>query len=174
MIFTPIFPFPTKQTQEALLPDERVSQGRNSICMRSFPNEPVRLLLVEDSGADIRLFQEILKTLTLQTYLDIVKDGEEALAFLQQQAPYAHAQRPNFIFLDMYLPKKSGFEVLVELEQDATLNTIPVVACIGSVLAKEQLEPYQLPADCFFMKGYDPEQLLRILTHCRARPATAV
>ena len=73
----------------------------------------------------------------------------------------------------MYLPKKTGFEVLVELEQDTTLNTIPVVACIGSVLTKDQLAPYRLPADCFFLKGYDPEELLRILTHCRARAAAA-
>ena len=139
--------------------------------MTSLPNEPVRLLLVEDNGADLRLFQETLKALPLQTALDIVRDGEEALAFLQQQSPYADAQRPDFIFLDMYLPKKTGFEVLVELEQDTTLNTIPVVACIGSVLAKDQLEPYRLPMDCFFLKGYDPEELLRILTHCRARVA---
>jgi CheY-like chemotaxis protein len=74
----------------------------------------------------------------------------------------------------MYLPKKTGFEVLLELEQDASLITIPVVACIGSVLTKDQLEPYRLPADCFFLKGYDPEELLRILTHCRARTAATV
>jgi two-component system, chemotaxis family, response regulator Rcp1 len=133
----------------------------------------LRLLLVEDNGADLRLFQETLKALTLQTSLQIVRDGEEALAFLQQQSPYMDAQQPDFIFLDMYLPKKTGFEVLQELEQDAILTTIPVVACIGSVFTKEQLEPYRLPADCFFLKGYDPEQLLRILTHCRARAATA-
>lgn len=139
--------------------------------MTSLPSEPLRLLLVEDSSADLRLFQETLKALTVQTHLDIVRDGDEALAFLQQQAPYADAPRPDFIFLDMYLPKKTGFEVLVELEQDTTLNTIPVVACIGSVLTKDQLEPYRLPADCFFLKGYDPEELLRILTHCRARAA---
>jgi CheY-like chemotaxis protein len=140
--------------------------------MALLPSEPVRLLLVEDSNADLRLFQETLKALPLQTALDIFRDGEEVLAFLQQQGPYAGAQRPDFIFLDMYLPKKTGFQVLLELEQDATLATIPVVACIDSVLAKQQLEPYRLPADCFFLKGYDPEELLRILTQCRARAAT--
>lgn len=136
-------------------------------------NAPLRLLLVEDSSADLRLFQETLKALPLQTSLDIVRDGEEALAFLRQQAPYTDAQLPDFIFLDMYLPKKTGFQVLRELEQNATLTTIPVVACIGSNLIKEQLEPYRLPADCFFLKGYDPEALLRILTHCYARTVVA-
>jgi CheY-like chemotaxis protein len=138
------------------------------------PSAPLRFLLVEDSSADLRLFQETLKALPLQTSLDIFRDGEEVLAFLQRQSPYADAQRPDFIFLDMYLPKKTGFQVLRELEQDATLTTIPVVACIGSVLAKQQLESYRLPADCFFLKGYDPELLLRILTHCHARTAAPV
>jgi CheY-like chemotaxis protein len=102
------------------------------------------------------------------------RDGEEVLTFLQQQAPYADAKRPDFIFLDMYLPKKTGFQVLLELEQEAALTTIPVVACVGSVFAKHQLEPYRLPADCFFLKGYDPEQQQRILTHCHTRAAATV
>jgi chemotaxis family two-component system response regulator Rcp1 len=142
--------------------------------MTLLPRSPLRLLLVEDSNADLRLFQETIKALPLQTALDIFRDGEEVLAFLQQQAPYADAQRPDFIFLDMYLPKKTGFQVLLELEQDATLTTIPVVACIGSVIAKYQLESYRLPADCFFLKGYGPEQQQRILTHCHARAAAPV
>jgi CheY-like chemotaxis protein len=142
--------------------------------MPPVPSEPLRLLLVEDSSADLRLFQESLKALTLHTTLAIVQDGEEALAFLHRHAPYTEAPRPDFIFLDLYLPKKTGFEVLVELEQDADLTLIPVVACIGSVLTKEQLAPYRLPADCYFLKGYDPEALLRILTHCRARVAAPV
>jgi CheY-like chemotaxis protein len=142
--------------------------------MTLLPSEPVRLLLVEDNGADRRLFQENLKALPfpLPIRLDIVTDGEEALAFLRQQPPYADVQRPHFIFLDLYLPRKTGFEVLGELEQNPTLTTIPVVACLGSSLMKEELAVYRLPADCFFLKGYDPAELLRILTHCRAH-ATA-
>jgi CheY-like chemotaxis protein len=74
----------------------------------------------------------------------------------------------------MYLPRKTGFEVLGELEQDPLLTTIPVVACLGSTIMKEALKSYRLPADCYFLKGYDPEELLRILTRCHARaPATA-
>jgi CheY-like chemotaxis protein len=81
--------------------------------MTPLPNEPVRLLFVEDNTADRRLFHENLKALPLPLAirLEIVQDGEEALAFLRQQAPYAEAQRPHFIFLDMYLPRKTGFEV---------------------------------------------------------------
>lgn len=144
--------------------------------MTTTPNDPLRLLLVEDNNADLRLFRENLKALPLPlpTHLEIVRDGEEAMAFLQQRAPYANAQRPHFIFLDMYLPRKTGFEVLRELERDPILTTIPVVACIGSSLTKEQLRSYHLPADCYFLKGYNPEELLRILTRCHAHTTATV
>src|SRR5262245_53447463 len=66
--------------------------------MTPVASQPLRLLLVEDNGADLRLFQETLKALSLPISLDIVRDGEEVLAFLQQRAPYAEAQRPDFIF----------------------------------------------------------------------------
>lgn len=131
--------------------------------------EPVRLLLVEDNRADIRLLQENLKDIDIPTHLDVVEDGEDALAFLRQQEPYANALRPDFILLDMYLPRKNGFQVLDELERDPILRAIPLVVCLGSSIEKQQLEPYKFPADCFFVKGYDPEELARILTHCRAR-----
>ena len=132
-------------------------------------HEPVYLLLVEDSEADIRLMQENLKAVQLPTHLTVVTDGEPALHFLHRQAPYADAMRPDFILLDLHLPRKSGFDVLFELEQNPNLRDIPVVVCLGSDLDVERVKNYHLPQDCFFIKGYNPEALRRILTNCRAR-----
>jgi two-component system, chemotaxis family, response regulator Rcp1 len=129
----------------------------------------VRLLLVEDNGADVRLMRENLKAVDLPTHLDVVGDGDDALRFLRRQAPYLDATRPDFILLDLHLPRKDGFAVLAELEKDRGLGTIPVVVCLGSGLDKERLKEYRLPADCLFVKGYDPEALRRILTNCTAR-----
>ena len=130
---------------------------------------PVYLLLVEDNDADIRLMQENLKAIQLPIHLTVVIDGEPALCFLRRQAPYADAVRPDFILLDLHLPRKNGFAVLLELEQDPGLRDIPVVVCLGSDLDIERVKDYHLPADCLFIKGYDPEALRRVLTNCRAR-----
>jgi chemotaxis family two-component system response regulator Rcp1 len=129
----------------------------------------VRLLLVEDNGADVRLMRENLKGVDLPTHLDVVSDGDDALCFLRRQAPYADAVRPDFILLDLHLPRKDGFAVLIELEQDPSLQGIPVVVCLGSGLDVERVKEYRLPADCLFIKGYDPEALRRILANCKAR-----
>jgi CheY-like chemotaxis protein len=133
------------------------------------PRPPVRLLLVEDNGADVRLMQENLKAVNFPTHLDVVSDGEDALCFLRREAPYADAARPDFILLDLHLPRKDGFAVLIELERDPNLRGIPVVVCLGSELDTERVKDYHLPADCLFVKGYDPETLRRILTNCQAR-----
>jgi two-component system response regulator len=133
------------------------------------PRMSVRLLLVEDNGADVRLMRENLKAVDLPTHLDVVSDGDDALCFLRRQAPYVDAARPDFILLDLHLPRKDGFAVLLELEQDPRLREIPVVVCLGSGLDTERVKEYHLPADCLFIKGYDPDALQRILTNCQAR-----
>ena len=133
-------------------------------------NQPIRILLVEDSPADVRITQETLKKVQLLTHLDVVGDGTEAMAFLRRHDPYLNARRPDIILLDLHLPRKTGFEVLDELQQDATLRDIPVAVCLASPDDRYRLEKYNLPADCFFIKTYDPDQLTRVLTRC---PGTA-
>jgi two-component system response regulator len=123
---------------------------------------------VEDNKADARIVKEMLEDLDLLTHLTIVQDGEDALAFLRREQPYLNAPRPDCILLDLHLPRKDGFAVLRDIHTDPQLSSIPVVACLGSTLEKERLESYNLPADCFFVKDYNPEELKRVLTRCPA------
>lgn len=128
--------------------------------------ESMRILLIEDNAADARIIQETLREMPFPTQLDMVEDGEAALAFLRRYAPHGDAPRPDLILLDLHLPRKNGFEVLDEIHGDPELRTIPVVVCLGNALDIEQLERYKLPADCVFTKGYDPDRLLQVLTRC--------
>jgi chemotaxis family two-component system response regulator Rcp1 len=70
------------------------------------------ILLIEDSKADARLVQEVLKTSTVPHELQIVRDGLAAMDYLRQQAEYVEAPRPHLIVLDLNLPKKDG-EVII-------------------------------------------------------------
>ncbi len=47
-----------------------------------------RILLVEDNPADIRLTQEVLRESNLAIDMDVVRDGEQALAFLRRRESY--------------------------------------------------------------------------------------
>ena len=53
--------------------------------METSHSRPRHILLVEDSAADVRMVQEMLKEIDLLTHLTIVHDGEDALAFLRQE-----------------------------------------------------------------------------------------
>ena len=56
--------------------------------------------------------------------------------------PYADAQRPDLIVLDLNLPKRDGWELLQFIRHDETLKSVPV-AVISSApadLAKQSLQ----------------------------------
>ena len=131
-------------------------------------HEPLQLLLIEDNPGDVRLTQEALKEIPLSIQLSVVEDGESALAFLRREKLYTHAPHPDFILLDLHLPRKEGVEVLAEIKRDRALRRIPVAVCLG--LAEEQVRvaPHQLLEDCIIIKSIDAEQLIKALTHCRA------
>jgi CheY-like chemotaxis protein len=93
---------------------------------------PTAVLMVEDNRGDVVLMQEAIKNAGLPYHLTLVPDGVEALEFLRQQGKYAGAARPELIILDLKLPRKTGIEVLVEIELDPALRGIPIVVLSSS------------------------------------------
>jgi len=124
---------------------------------------PFRILLVEDSLADIRLTQEALKDAKLLHELDIVKDGIDALSYLYQKDDYANARRPDIILLDLNLPKKDGREVLAEIKSSETLKSIPVVVLTTSQAEEDVLRSYNLHANCYVTKPVDMSKFTEIV-----------
>ena len=125
--------------------------------------KPVEILLVEDNPGDVRLTKEALKDGKMQNNLNIVGDGEEAMAFLKRQGPYAHAPRPDLILLDLNLPKKDGRETLVEIKQEESLKRIPVVILTTSTAEKDILKTYDLHANCYINKPVDFDQFINVV-----------
>jgi CheY-like chemotaxis protein len=74
-------------------------------------DKPLQVLLVEDDPGDVELTQEALKNSKLLIELNVVNDGEEAIAYLRQEGEYAEALRPSLILLDLNLPGMNGREV---------------------------------------------------------------
>ena len=100
---------------------------RQSIFGRSIVGRAMEILLIEDDLVDARAAMQVLDHGHVRCRVSLVRDGEEALAFLHRKGIFAKAPRPDLILLDMQLPKKNGCQVLMELQVDGKLNKVPVV-----------------------------------------------
>jgi chemotaxis family two-component system response regulator Rcp1 len=124
---------------------------------------PIEVLLVEDSPADVRLTKEALKEEKLHITLQVVNDGVEAMEYLRQEGKYAQAVRPDLILLDLNLPKKDGREVLKEIKGDEGLRSIPVVVLTTSKSEVDIIKAYDLHANCYITKPLDLNQFSMVV-----------
>jgi chemotaxis family two-component system response regulator Rcp1 len=124
---------------------------------------PIEILLVEDSPADVRLTKEALLEEKLHNNLSVVNDGVEALAYLRREGKYSKALRPDLILLDLNLPRKDGREVLKEIKNDDSLKTIPVVVLTISKAEEDVLKTYNLHANCYITKPIDLNQFSKVV-----------
>jgi two-component system, chemotaxis family, response regulator Rcp1 len=113
---------------------------------------PVHVLLVEDSPGDVRLTQEAFRDADETIQLHVATEGVEAMAFLRREGVHQHVPRPDFIILDLNLPKMDGREVLTQIKADKGLKTIPTVILTTSDANSDILRSYQLQANCYLCK----------------------
>lgn len=84
---------------------------------------PLNVLLAEDDTDDRFFFDKALKELPIKTHLTIFKDGEELMNYLSNNSEGL----PDVLFLDLSMPRKTGFECLIEIKENDTLKDLPVV-----------------------------------------------
>ena len=120
--------------------------------------QPVNVLLVEDNQADADLVFEALKDAKVSINLNIVTDGEKALDYLYQKGKFSNLPRPDFILLDLNLPKIDGREVLTKIKSDSNLKCIPVVVLTTSESEGDVASSYAQHANCYIKKPLDFDQ----------------
>jgi chemotaxis family two-component system response regulator Rcp1 len=117
--------------------------------------EPIHILLVEDSPGDVNLTLTALKDAKVANTVGVVSDGEEAMAYLRREPPFARAPRPDLVLLDLNMPLKDGREVLAEMKADPCLEMIPVIVLTTSADEADVVSVYKLHAASFVTKPVD-------------------
>lgn len=125
--------------------------------------KPIEILLVEDNPGDVRLTIEALTEYKIQNNLQLVEDGEQALAYLKREPPYEGASRPDLILLDLNLPKVDGREVLQEIKGSEKLRRIPVVVLTTSAAEEDVVWSYDLHANSFVTKPVDFDSFIGVV-----------
>jgi len=115
-------------------------------------NQPVRVLLVEDSPGDVRLTMEAFRTTNADVNVNVATNGVDAMAFLRKEGDYFNAPRPDLILLDLNLPIMGGREVLASIKEDDNLRTIPTVILTKVEEPADIVSSYQLQANAYLVK----------------------
>ena len=121
-------------------------------------NQPI--LLVEDNPLDIDLTKRAFEASKLTNPIELARDGEEALAYIEMWEN-GHPC-PVVILLDLKLPRVSGLEVLGALKRHPVFKTIPVVILTTSSETSDIETAYQLGVNSYIVKPVDFDKFMDV------------
>jgi chemotaxis family two-component system response regulator Rcp1 len=124
---------------------------------------PAELLLIEDNYGDVLLTREAFRSARISNNLAVAGDGEQALAMLRREDPYADQVTPDVILLDLNLPRMDGREVLEAIKNDPKLQRIPVIVLTSSKAEIDIVKTYDLGANGYIVKPVTFERLQEIV-----------
>lgn len=111
----------------------------------------MRVLLIDDEQFYFKL---IRKTLSEAEYnLEYAKSGSEGLSKIP-------AFEPDMLIVDLKLPEMDGFEILERLRRDPKYAHMPVIVITAKDELSEKLRAFELGADDYLVKPFQPEELV--------------
>ena len=119
--------------------------------MRGAVKNTIKILTIEDDTAQVEALKEAL-TVAQIICVEIheAADGEQAMAFLNQEYPFVDAPQPDLIFLSNHLPDLSGEDIIKELQCDQRLQSIPVALFSEEPPCASQ--NFSFPSTCHMFK----------------------
>lgn len=111
-----------------------------------------KVLIVDDSPAQVKLMQGLLETEGYQPVgINDPRRVEEAIA----------AERPSLILLDVIMPERNGFQICRELKSNSQYSTIPVIMVTSKDSVSDKYWGQQQGADGYVTKPFTRDELLR-------------
>lgn len=112
----------------------------------------IQILLIEDNEGDILLTEEAFLMSKIKNVISVVRDGWEAMLFLEKKEKHSTAGTPDLILLDVNIPKLNGHEVLSRIKSNPQIQHIPVIMLTTSSSEQDVLKSYQNHVNCFITK----------------------
>jgi chemotaxis family two-component system response regulator Rcp1 len=120
--------------------------------------ELMRILLVEDSRADVELTLEALQDAKVANQVTVIRDGAAAIDHLRTTP-----DTPDLVILDLNLPCLTGHEVLAAMQADESMRRIPVAVLTTSSAESDVEKTYDLGANCFLTKPVEIDQFIHVV-----------
>jgi CheY-like chemotaxis protein len=126
-------------------------------------NLPATILLAEDLPDDVFLFERALSKAGIHNPLQVVTDGEQAIAYLTGLGRFHDRVTyplPFLIVLDLKMPYRNGFEVLAWIKSHPTLFDLPCIVLSSSAQKLDQVRAYNLGARSYLIKPLSAQDFL--------------
>lgn len=123
-------------------------------------NDTTCILLVEDNPADKFFFEIALEELGQPANIIWLKDGAQAIEYFHECRSQS---LPDYVFLDINLPRKSGLEVLQFLQKRNFSVSIPIYMLTSSKERRDKQLARSLGAHGYIVKPMDLSELTQQL-----------
>jgi hypothetical protein len=124
------------------------------------PNPTRPILLIEDNPMDVDLTRRAFEHNHLANPLVVLRDGEEALAYINGVKPGTTA--PLLILLDLKLPKVHGLEFLKVFRRNKEFMTTPVVILTSSAEDADIKKAYKYGANSYIVKPVNFDKFIEV------------
>jgi CheY-like chemotaxis protein len=124
------------------------------------------ILLAEDNPDDVFLIQRAFRKANLACPMQVVEDGEAAVAYLTGQGSYIDRNfhpLPGLMLLDLKMPRKSGLEILEWVRQQPGLKRLPIVVLTSSKESTDINRAYDLGVNSYLIKPVSFDALLEMV-----------
>jgi carbon storage regulator CsrA len=125
------------------------------------PGKPIEALLVEDNPNEEALLSNYLRLSGFR--VETVHDGYEAMEFLKGHG------RPDFLLLDMRLPRFDGPSTVAAIRQDPAYAGLRIFAVTGSSPAEFGLANGERGVDAWFQKPLNPKRIVEAMSAAASR-----
>lgn len=122
--------------------------------------EHITIALADDDEDDRNFFKDAFEELKINTVVTTLCDGEELMNYLNLPETIL----PNILFLDLNMPKKNGYECLLEIKKVQKFDNI-AIAIYSTSSSEEDIEnTFVQGANIYIKKPSDFNILKKILS----------
>ena len=119
-------------------------------------------LLVEDNPMDVDMTIEGFKDINLKNPIEVCRDGEEAINYINSHRDNTLIEFPCLVLLDLRLPKIDGLDVLKTIRNDEVWKKIPVIVLTTSSGNTDIDKAYDIGANAYLLKPVDNEAFVDV------------
>jgi CheY-like chemotaxis protein len=130
---------------------------------RCGPNEPRRVVIIDDSPEDRKLLRRTLESADEPYHVIEASGGFEGVKAIKDQ-------KPDLVVLDLMMPEMDGFAVLESLKRDSEMRGIPIIIVTAKDLTEIERAQLNGRVAALYQKGlFEEDEFIQDLSHALHR-----